>query len=135
MSKNAYSRRHFLQLTAAAATGAAAWRLERALAQTAPADDSAGLPFEAALAGPPQGPWRRLFLDAWAVEESQGLTRAFHAAEKYPRNPVLKGDQPWDTVPSAITGPYVYGTAAWDGGKLRLWYQILTKGNHVGYAE
>jgi hypothetical protein len=135
MSNDVLSRRHFLQLTASIAAGAAAWRLQPSSAQSAPAGDPAELPFEAALAGPANGPWRRLFLDAWAVEQSQGLTRTFHAAEKYSGNPVLKGEKPWETVPSAITGPYVYGTVAWDGDKLRLWYQILTKGNHVGYAE
>ena len=87
------------------------------------------------MAGPPKGPWRRLFLDAWVVEQQEGLRRVFHAAEKYAENPVLKGEKPWETVPAAITGPYVYGTVAWDGDRLRLWYQVLTKGNHVAYAE
>lgn len=32
------------------------------------------------LAGPAEGPWRRLFLDATIVEEQQGLTRQFHSA-------------------------------------------------------
>ena len=65
-------------------------------------------------------------------------SRASPASSTPPKStpcPVLKGDKPWDSVPAAITGPYVYGTVAWDGGKLRLWYQVLTKGNHVGYAE
>jgi len=135
MSSQAVSRRHFLQLTATAAAGAAAWKLGRAFSQTAAAGDSAELPFEAALAGPPKGPWRRLFLDAWAVEESAHLTRTFNAAETYSGNPVLKGDKPWETIPAAITGPYVYGTVAWKGDKLCIWYQILVAGNHVGYAE
>ncbi|HOX59206.1 MAG TPA: twin-arginine translocation signal domain-containing protein [Candidatus Paceibacterota bacterium] len=130
MNNHTLSRRQFLQLTAAAAAGTAAWQFTPAFAQT----DSAGTPFETALAGPGQGHWRRLFLDAWAVEEQQGLARVFHAAEKHPV-PVLKSDKPWDSVPAAITGPYVYGTVARDGSKLRLWYQVLTKGNHVGYAE
>jgi predicted GH43/DUF377 family glycosyl hydrolase len=135
MSSRPLSRRHFLQLTAAAAAGASISKLGYGAAQTAPLPDPSSLPFEAALAGPANGPWRRLFLDAWTVEASQGLNRVFHAAEKYPGNPVLKGDNPWETVPAAITGPYVYGTVAWVGDKLCMWYQILTKGNHVGYAE
>ena len=91
-------------------------------------------PAELALSGPPQGPWRRLFLDAAVVEQSAGLTRTFHAAEKHAGNPVLRRDQPWEAV-AAITGPYVYGTVFWEGDRLRLWYQILNRGNHVGYAE
>jgi len=134
MDHRSLSRRHFLQLTAVAAAGAAACGPERIFAQTA-ARNSAEEPFESLLAGPSQGPWRRLFLDAWTVEQQHGLARVFHAAEKHPGNPVLKGDKPWETAPSAITGPYVYGTAAWDAGRLRLWYQVLAKGNHVGYAE
>jgi predicted GH43/DUF377 family glycosyl hydrolase len=135
MHKHSFSRRRFLQLAATATAGAAAWRFGRASSYAAETGDAAGLPFEAVLAGPPKGPWRRLFLDAWAMEEQQGLTRVFHAAEKYSGNPVLKGDKPWDSVQAAITGPYVYGTIAWDGGKLRMWYQVLNKGNQVGYAE
>ena len=86
------------------------------------------------LTGSARGPWRRLFLDAAAVESQNGLERVFHSAKKHPANPVLKADQPWETG-SAISGPYVYGTVFWDGGRLRMWYQVLNKGNHVGYAE
>ena len=86
------------------------------------------------LAGSPNGPWRRLFLDAAAVEAQDGLTREFHAAEKHPGNPVIKADKPWETG-RAISGPYVYGTVFWDEGRLRMWYQVLNQGNHVGYAE
>jgi hypothetical protein len=86
------------------------------------------------LAGPSQGPWRRLFLDGAVIEKSEGLSRACHAAQKHPNNPVVQRDRPWEGV-AAITGPYVYGTVFWVGGKLRMWYQVLTRGNHVGYAE
>ena len=47
---------------------------------------------------------------------------------------MIARDRPWEGV-AAITGPYVYGTVLWDDGKLRMWYQVLTRGNHVGYAE
>ena len=89
---------------------------------------------EAHLAGSPQGPWRRLFLDAAVVEQSHGVSRVFHAAEKLAANPVLARHEPWEGV-AAITGPYVYGTVFWEAGKLRMWYQLLNKGNHIGYAE
>ena len=84
---------------------------------------------EGSLAGKP--PWRRLFLDAMVVEESQGLARVFHAAEKYAGNPVLPKDKPWEGW-----GPYVYGTALWDEGKLKLWYNCIGKGSgFCCYAE
>jgi hypothetical protein len=97
------------------------------------AQEPAG-PADDLLAGPARGPWRRLFLDAAVVEESAGLTRVFHSAEKHAGLPVIARDRPWEGV-AAITGPYVYGTVLRDGEKLRLWYQVLTRGNHVGYAE
>lgn len=129
------TRRQFLQLTAAAVgAGAASAGAARPFAETVrraePSESSNG----ASLEGPPGGPWRRLFLDAAVVEEQAGLARIFHAAEKHPGNPVLKADKPWEGD-SALTGPYVYGTVMWEAGKLRLWYQLLNRGNHVGYAE
>ncbi len=54
------------------------------------------------------------------VEESEGLDRVFHAAEKYPANPVVPRDKPWEGW-----GPYVYGTVMWDDGKLKMWYQVI----------
>ena len=129
------SRRRFLQVSAGAALlGVAGGRPGRLRAQEdreAPA--AAGSP-EDALAGPARGHWRRLFLDGAACEESRGLARIFHAAEKHPANPIIEADRPWEGI-SAITGPYVYGTAMREGGRFRLWYQILNRGNHVGYAE
>lgn len=81
------------------------------------------------LAGMP--PYRRLFLDATVVEESSGLSRVFHAAEKHAGNPIVKKDHAWEGW-----GPYVYGTILWDGGKLRMWYQGIGKGSaDVSYAE
>jgi len=86
------------------------------------------------LAGPARGPWRRLFLDAFAVEGHDGLNRIFHAAEKHAGNPVIKRDKPWEGV-SAIIGPYLYGTVFREGDKFRMWYEVHNKGNHTGYAE
>ncbi len=86
-----------------------------------------------AATGPSRGPWRRLMLDAAAVEASEGLHRVFHQATKRD-HPVIVADRPWEGR-SAITGPYVYGTVLREGDRFRLWYQLLNEGNHVGYAE
>jgi hypothetical protein len=86
------------------------------------------------IAGPTSGPWRRLFLDATVVERQEGLTRRFHAAEKFAGNPVLRNDKPWEGG-KAIAGPYLYGTVMWDGGKLRMWYHCAAKGYVNCYAE
>ncbi len=77
---------------------------------------------------------RRLFLDASVVEEKEGLERRFHALEKHPANPVLIADRPWETG-KAVSGPYLYGTVLKQGDRLRMWYQLINRGNHVGYAE
>lgn len=89
--------------------------------------------YDEELAGKP--PFRRLFLDAMVVEESNGLSRVFHSAEKYEKSPVVRKDKPWEDW-----GPYLYGTVMWDQGKLKMWYQAI--GNQegpirgvVGYAE
>ena len=135
MKTNDLSRRQFLRLLAAtAALSGTGLGMGCAFAQTAPSRAVSQPSLEDVQSGPPQGPWRRLFLDAAVVEQQQGLTRVFHAAEKHPGNPVIQADKPWEGV-SAITGPYVYGTVLPEGDKLRLWYQILNQGNHVGYAE
>ncbi len=128
------NRREFLQLGAAAAALGVTGQLDLTHGQGSPPSNPSTLFDDALLEGLPTGPWRRQFLDAAVVEQQQGLSRVFHAAEKHPANPVVTADKPWETA-SAITGPYVYGTILWDEGKLRMWYQVLNKGNHVGYAE
>jgi len=87
------------------------------------------------IVGPPAGPWRRLFLDAAVVEQHHGLQRIFHAATKHPANPVIKHDKPWEGR-SSYSGPYLYGTVMWDGGKLRMWYHThYSSGYRNCYAE
>ena len=86
------------------------------------------------VAGRPSGPWRRLFLDAMVVERRQGLERVFHSAEKHPGNPVLRKDRPWEGTPTR-SGPYLYGTVMWDGGRLRMWYHCYAQGYVNCYAE
>lgn len=110
------------------ATAIAALLLAACAAAAAP-------PKENLVAGPPSGPWRRLFLDAGVVEQQQGLDRVFHAAAKHPANPVVKHDKPWEGR-SSYAGPYLYGTVMWDGGKLRMWYHSHTgSGYRNCYAE
>jgi len=81
------------------------------------------------LAGRP--PFRRLFLDATVVEESEGLSRVFHNPQKHPRNPIIRKDKPWEGW-----GPYLYGTVLRDGDRFRMWYQgVGQDGADVMYAE
>lgn len=81
------------------------------------------------IAGKP--PFRRLFLDAMVTEESHGLTRVFHSAEKHAGNPIITGDRSWEGW-----GPYLYGTVMQDGGKLKMWYSCIGGDNgYTCYAE
>lgn len=124
-------------MAAAAAAAAARKPLVSVGAAVTDRGPASGFPWatlEDSLAGPRRGPWRRLFLDGAVMEAQWGLRRVFHAAEKHPANPVIRADKPWEGV-AAITGPYVYGTVLREGGRFRLWYQVLNEGNHVGYAE
>lgn len=126
------NRRDFLQRAAAGLT-LLTLNPTAPFARAAAEDVVATEPVEAPLAGPPRGPWRRLFLDAAAVEARDGLTREFPVSEKHPE-PVVRRDQPWEGV-SAITGPYVYGTVFAEGDRLRMWYEVLYQGTNTGYAE
>lgn len=86
-------------------------------------------PVKDPVAGGP--PFRRLFLDATIVEQSESLTRQFHSAEKYKGNPVVKMEHKWEGW-----GPYLYGTVLQDQGKLRMWYSCIGNGaRHICYAE
>lgn len=64
------------------------------------------------------GPWQ-LFVDDGIVAEKSGLVRRYHAFEKHPANPVLRGERPWEG--SAV---YVYGTVlpGENGRGYRMWY-------------
>ncbi|MGE3778230.1 MAG: hypothetical protein AB7F89_13665 [Pirellulaceae bacterium] len=128
-------RRTFCSRSVAALSAGLFYPWPRSSAQPpgAPRLDSASDAAET-LAGTRSGPWRRLFLDGAVVEQQAGLSRVFHKAEKHHANPVVRRDQPWEGV-SAITGPYIYGTVLCEDGTWRMWYQLLNKGNHVGYAE
>ena len=100
-----------------------------AAAQTNPLE-----PAEDLMAGPRDGPWRRLFLDAMVVEEQEGLQRVFHAAEKHPGNPIIPAERPWEQM-GPYPGPDIYGSVLWDEGKLRMWYRCYTPTQLVCYAE
>lgn len=77
-------------------------------------------------------PYRRLFLDGLVIERQSGLDRVFHACEKYPGNPVLVADTPWE---SGGSGPYLYGTVSREGNRVRMWYHFLGPGYSNAYAE
>ena len=105
-------RRQFLAASTATVAATGLFHRSGASAMMANGDEpKASLPGESAfddssdiLAGPAKGPWRRLMLDAAAVESSEGLTRVFHQAKKRAQ-PVIVADRPWEGT-SAITGPF-----------------------------
>lgn len=70
------------------------------------------------------GTWR-LFVDDAAIAEKANVSRVYHAFEKFPANPVLRPEKPWEGSTA-----YVYGTVlpAEDGPGYRMWYHSWAGG-------
>ena len=68
---------------------------------------------------------RQLFLDDAVIERLDGVARRFHAAEKYPGNPVIRKTQPTEVEGY---GPMFFGTILYDRQEhlFRVWHQALT---------
>lgn len=64
----------------------------------------------------------QLLIDDTIVEDRWGLTRVLQHPEKYPRNPVLMADKPWEGDISFAP------TVLWDeeSGKYRMWYETFS---------
>jgi hypothetical protein len=65
---------------------------------------------------------RQLFVDDFLIEHTT-LTRTFHQAEYYPKNPVLKPDKPWETGTSSGGHPAPTAMVFSDG----VWYDPQDK--------
>lgn len=82
---------------------------------------------------------RQLFLDDFILAEMKGVTRTLHQPERYPRNPIVRGEHPWEDI--RIMYPVVFR----DGDLHRMYYLALGNlkyrplgiGNFTptGYAE
>jgi len=86
-----------------------------------------------AAAAPPgdlTGPWQ-LFVDDYLVSSKSGITRTYHRFEKYPGNPVLVVDQPWEhEVVNATT------VLPDESGKgYRMWYYCWTHKNDPDHGH
>jgi hypothetical protein len=62
---------------------------------------------------------RQLFLDDALIERAEGLKRVLHQPVKFPGNPIIGNDRPWQTYRAQI-----YGTALYDPAsrRFKLWY-------------
>jgi hypothetical protein len=62
---------------------------------------------------------RQLFLDDAGIERIEGLQRVVHQPRRYPNNPIVKGEHPWERASASV-----YGTMLYDAEKrvFRLWY-------------
>ena len=71
------------------------------------------------------GTHRQLFIDDFVIDKMEAIRRNTHQAEKYPGNPVLTGEAPWEG-PHGETGGFVllFGSVERhpQSGKLRMWY-------------
>ena len=67
---------------------------------------------------------RQLFVDSYLIEKMEGLRQTLHQPRKYPSNPVLHADQPWEL------GIYLHGAPAvvYDAPKktFQMWYITYT---------
>ncbi len=70
------------------------------------------------------GPWL-LFVDDFAVESKEKVSRSCHAFEKDPANPLMQADKPWEGGLA-----YLYGTVlpGEDGNGYRMWYHSWADG-------
>lgn len=65
------------------------------------------------------GPWQ-LFVDNSIIAKKSGLTRSYHAFDKYSGNPVLQADQPWEGESTFIAGTVL---STEDHSGYRMWYR------------
>ncbi|MBI1928880.1 hypothetical protein HYR99_32125 [Candidatus Poribacteria bacterium] len=61
---------------------------------------------------------RYLFLDLHHITRIEGLYRRMHQPRRHPENPILRGENPWETVAS------LYGTVLYDpqDSLFKMWY-------------
>lgn len=76
------------------------------------------------------GPWQ-LFVDNSIVSTKSGLTRTYHAFDKYAGNPVLQADKPWEGESTFVSGT-VLPTEDYSG--YRMWYRTYGPGPVNCYA-
>ena len=61
---------------------------------------------------------RYLFLDLHHITRIEGLYRRMHQPQRHPDNPILRGENPWESVAS------LYGTVLYDpqDSRFKMWY-------------
>lgn len=61
----------------------------------------------------------QLFIDDYWVAESENITSTLHQPKKYPKNPIIISDVPWEQ------NPYCFGTVIFDeqDSIFKFWYQ------------
>lgn len=72
------------------------------------------------------------FLDDTMVEWVKNVTRTYHVPQKYPANPLIVRDQPWEVWPHFNTTVCVLRDEL---GRFRCWYLDFTRANFRGGAE
>ncbi|MSP13045.1 MAG: hypothetical protein EXR62_08805 [Chloroflexi bacterium] len=81
------------------------------------------------------GKQRQLFVDDEIIASLDHVRRVMHAPAKFPGNPVLARQEPWEYLM-----PYIYGTVMRDPdtGLFKMWYNIMTLNEgdtwHLCYA-
>lgn len=60
------------------------------------------------------GPESQLFVDDYLIHSRQGIIRIPHQPAKYPGNPILVADKPWEAANALSGGLYANGTIVFD---------------------
>ncbi len=68
-----------------------------------------------------------LFVDDYWISDSVNIAQTLHQPEKYPSNPVIRGDVPWEIA------PYCFGSVIYDKRDtvFKFWYQSYNFGEPV----
>ena len=69
------------------------------------------------------GRYRQLFVDDTVIERMDNLKKVMNRPKKYPDNPVLVGDQPWEGEQLILYGAVIYDE---DEKLFKMWYSVYT---------
>ena len=79
------------------------------------------------------GSHRQLFIDDYIIEKTDNIIRRVCQVRKYPQNPIVRPDRPWEGPMTVPQGSVIYDA---EDGCYKMWYttNILNLGKALAYA-
>ena len=87
------------------------------------------------------GSHRQLFIDDYIIAKTENIARRLHPVTKYPENPILTADKPWERGLAVPQGSVIYDE---EDGIYKMWYttnvqsrgegKTFNKGKSLAYA-